>query len=237
MIDFIICDDDEKVLKNVEKIISKYMMKNKLAYKIYLFNDYDEKFDKIIEKPLLNKIYILDIETPSRSGIDIARCIRNKDLKSVIIFLTSHDELGLTILKKELLFLSFINKMDDYENRLNNSISSALKILNSRNVVRFEDKGGIYTILVDDIVYVIWDNCERKSIIKTINSSIKTGKSLIELQKILGESFIRTHKACLVNKNHILGIEKHDRIIKLDTGEKLDLLSIKYKKELINSLK
>ena len=35
----------------------------------------------------------------------MARKIREKDMESVIIFLTGHEELGMTILKDELFFL------------------------------------------------------------------------------------------------------------------------------------
>ena len=122
MINFILCDDDPIILKEVKHIIDSYMMKNNLAYKIHLFGDYDEKFIDIMKKPLSNKIYILDIETPSRSGIDVARNIRVDDVNSVIIFLTVHEELGLTILKNELMFLSFINKYDDHKKRMEKSI-------------------------------------------------------------------------------------------------------------------
>ena len=57
---------------------------------------------KFLKSKVPFRIYILDIETPSRSGIDVAREIRNKDLESVIIFLTGHDELGHIILNNDL---------------------------------------------------------------------------------------------------------------------------------------
>ena len=94
MINFIICDDVKKYREMAEKVIDAYMMKNKVEYKTHLFEDYDNSFMKIVESKLSFKIYILDIETPSKSGIDIARYIRNKDVDSVLIFLTGHQELG-----------------------------------------------------------------------------------------------------------------------------------------------
>ena len=103
-VNFIVCDDNVMTLKKVERIISRSMMGNKLAYKTHLFNDYNDKFMETLNSSMSNKIYILDIETPTRSGIDIARKIRFNDVNSVIIFLTGHEELGLTILKNELMF-------------------------------------------------------------------------------------------------------------------------------------
>ena len=109
MINFIICDDVEKYRKTIENIVSKYMMKNKLEYRTHLFSDYNEDFLKMVNKKLTFKVYILDIETPTSSGIDIARVIRRKDIDSVLIFLTGHQELDRVVMKNDFLFLAFIN--------------------------------------------------------------------------------------------------------------------------------
>lgn len=231
-INFIVCDDSSIIRKKVESMISRSMMGNQLAYKTHIFEDYNEKFIKITNTTLPNKIYILDIETPTRSGIDIARKIRNNDINSIIIFLTGHEELGLTILKNELMFLAFINKFDEYETRMMRAIKKALQQLKVRNIVRFEEHGVIYTINVDDVLYITKNSIDRKSIIKTVYTEFKTYKPLTELSEIFGEKFVRTHKACLVNKDRIACINKSKRLIQFDNGEMIDLLSTKYKKEL-----
>ena len=75
-----------------------------------------------------SKVYILDIEAPSGSGIDIARMIRQRDIDSVIIFLTSHDELGYTILKSQFMCLTFISKYDNYVGNLKSALKKAVKM-------------------------------------------------------------------------------------------------------------
>ena len=182
MINFIICDDNEKIALDIKEIIDKFMMKNKTEYKTHLFNDLDDNFMKIIKEPLSFKIYILDIETPSRSGIDVARSIRKRDVDSVIIFITSHEELGLTLLKNEIMFLSFINKFDNYEERLITSIKKSLEVLKRKNIIRFEERGVLYTIAMNDILYITRDSVERKCIIKTDYAEIKTYKPYLVLR-------------------------------------------------------
>ena len=88
MISIIVCEDNKNDLAKIRKSISKIMKSLKIDYKENVFMDYDESFMKIIDKKIPFKFYILDIETPSRSGIDIARIIRKKDYSSPIIFLT-----------------------------------------------------------------------------------------------------------------------------------------------------
>ena len=93
MINFMICDDDIKYRDLIAKTITSFMMDNDIEYKMHLFDDYNSEFIQKIEDKMSAKVYILDIETPTRSGIDIARIIRQRDLNSVLIFITGHQEL------------------------------------------------------------------------------------------------------------------------------------------------
>jgi len=231
MINVIICDDNEKDKLNAEKITKKFMEKNKKKYEIHLFSDYNKSFYNIVERKLPSKIYLLDIETPSKSGIDVAREIRRKDVDSVIIFLTAHEELGNIILKNDLMFLSFINKFDNFESRLNVSLEKALDLLNKKNTIRFSDRNILYTININDILYITKDSFERKTIIKTDYTEFKVSKSLIEIIDMLDDRFIQTHRACYINSDRKVTIDKSNRIITFDNGETVDLLSDKYRKE------
>ena len=233
MLNFIVCDDEKKYRDFAEGVINKYMMKNQHEYQIHMFNDYDREFMDIIGTKLPFKIYILDIETPTRSGLDVARIIRNKDVDSVVIFLTGHQELSQIVIKNEFLFLSFINKFDDCENRLMGSIDKSLKVLKAKQTIRFKDCGIIYTISLEDILYVTKDSVERKSIIKTDYSEFRLNKTLGEIKEMLNDDFIQTHRACLVNKKRVVGYNKPKRIIMFDTGEKIDLVSTRFEGELI----
>lgn len=233
VINFIICDDEDRYLEFMEKTITTYMMKNQLEYKIYKFRDYNEKFVKMVEAKQAFKIYILDIETPTRSGIDIARLIRNKDINSVIIFLTGHQELGEVVMKNDFLFLSFINKFDNCEKRLMKSLDNAIKILNYRKNIKFKDNGIIYTIALDDILYVTRDSVARKSILKTDYAEFRLNKNLNEVVEMLDNNFIQTHRACIVNKKRIASYSKSKRIIMFDNGETVDIISSRFEGKLI----
>lgn len=231
MLNVIICDDNNTDRNKVLKIIDDYMIKKNIEYSKHIFYDYDNKFLKIIDEKIPFKIYILDIETPSGSGIDIARRIRKRDVDSVIIFLTGHEELGNIILKNDLMFLSFINKFDDLKNRLNNSLSKAMDLINQKKIIRFNDRNILYTININDILYVTKESFERKSIIKTDYSELKINKSLSEIVSMLDDRFIQTHRACYINTDRKVKVDKNKRIITFDNGDTIDLLSEKYKKE------
>ena len=233
MLNFIICDDIRKDREMIESIVSKYMMKNQLEYKTHVFKDYDDKFLKIVNEKMPFKIYILDIETPTRSGIDIARIIRHKDVDSVLIFLTGHEELGNIVIKNDFVFLSFINKFDNCENRLIKALDKSLKMFKVRKTIRFKDNGILYSIPLDDILYITRDSIDRKCIIVTDYNEFKIGKNLNQIEEMLNDDFVKTHRACLMNKKRITSFNKAKRTVTFDNGSQSDLISTRFDKELI----
>lgn len=230
MINFIVVDDNKKFLDIMSDIITKTMMSNKFVYKTHKFVEYDSSFYDIMNSSLSNKIYILDIETREASGIDVARKIRKHDIDSIIIFATVHNEAGLVLLKDDLMFLNFICKFDDFENKLSNSINKALEFIHHKVNIKFEDRGTIYTIPLSDILYVTKESNDRKCIIKTANSEFKVSLTLKEVVELCDNKLIQTHRSCFVNMDRVRVIDKHDNIIVFDNGLSIDMLSSTYKK-------
>lgn len=232
MINVIICDDDNLYRSKVVEIINKYFKGKKLDYKILEFQDYDNKFIEMLKDDVANKVFILDIETPTRSGIDIARLIRKIDVESPIIFLTGHEELGNIILSKVMNFVSFINKFDCVEEKINKSMDLALKILNKKQILKFADRGSIYTIEFNKILYITTDTVARKTIIVTAKREYKTNYTLSQMLDLLTNDFVKTHKSCIVNRSRVVKINKNQNSILFDNGLEIDMLSSKYKKEI-----
>ena len=235
MIDFIVCDDNTKVVNDVTNIISKFMMTNNIHYKTHKFYEYDDNFMKMLNEPVNHKIYILDIETPNNSGIDIARKIRKKDKSSVIIFLTGHDELGSIVLKSCLNFLTFISKFDDYELKLTGALNEALDLVYIKRTIDFTEHGNKYNIAINSVLYITRDTFERKTIIKTDSNEFKVYMSLEKINELSKNYFTKTHKSCLVNMQRVDKIDGNRNLITFNDGTVIDLLSNKYKKEVIKN--
>lgn len=228
MINFIICDDKNMFVDKIINVISKIMMNNNIEYKIHSFNDYNEEFLKIINDNLSFKIYILDIQTPTRSGIEIARIIRENDIESMLIFLTVYfDKYSKEILKSRFMFLDFIDKKGDYETELENTIIYALENISKKNIVRFKTKNVTYTIETKDILYIS-RNKDRKCCIKTTSNNITVSKPLNEIYDMLDERFEYSHRACVVNKDRIREYNKKKRIIIFDDGSSVDIVSTRF---------
>lgn len=233
MINFIVADDNKMMCNTVKDVIMKTMMKNTTDYKIHCFDDYDKDFMSFIKEPLPNKIYFLDIETQSASGIDVARVIRKTDMDSIIIFITAHDELSSVVAKEQFMILTFICKFDNFAKKVKEATLKALQVLGKKTVISFKDNGAIYTIPIKSILYITRDSVERKTIIKTDVTAYKTNKTINEIKELACDNLKQTHRACLVNEERVVKIDKKGGIITFDNGETVDLLSYNYKKELV----
>src|SRR5574344_1277906 len=92
MINIILVEDDIKTQKDIKDIIAKIEIQRNIEMKLQPFSQYNSSLEVEIKNNHDFKIYILDIELPhSVSGIEIAKKIREKDIDSAIIFITSHD--------------------------------------------------------------------------------------------------------------------------------------------------
>lgn len=230
MINFIVVDDNNKFLDIMCDVITKTMMSNRFVYRTHKFCEYDSNFYNIMNSGLLNKIYILDIETREASGIDVARKIRKHDIDSIIIFATVHNEAGLVLLKDDLMFLNFICKFDDFENKLSNSINKALEFMHHKVTIKFEDRGTIYTIPLSDILYITKESNDRKCIIKTSNNEFKINLALKDVVALCDNKLVQTYRSCFVNMERVSVVDKHENIIVFDNGLSIDMLSSTYKK-------
>ena len=129
------------------------------------------------------------------------------------------------------MFLSFINKFDNFELRLKDSLKKAIDLLHFRNVIRISDRNVTYTFNLNDIIYVTKESFERKTLIKTDYGEFKVNKSLNDVVKLLDSRFIQTHRACYINSDRKIMVDKSNRIITFDDGSTINLLSEKFKKE------
>ena len=223
----VICEDDNCCRSIEVKIVKEYMNEVNEEYKIIEFNDYDSRFRKIINTKC-KKIYILDIETPSASGIDIARDIRKNDTESVIIFITGHDEYGKLVLKRNISCLTFINKFDNLKVELRDALKDACHYLKNDMVIKIIDSSVTYNIRLNRVLYITKDSIERRTIVKLDNTEYRLNMPLRNVKDLFGSKFIQTHRSCFVNKSRISIIDHKNKTITFDNGNIIDLLSATY---------
>lgn len=232
MINFIVCDNNKHILKNVVTTIDNIMMKNNIGYKIFSFSEYNNQFKSKVDAKKANTIYILDIHVNQVSGIDMARKIRENDQQAIIIFLSRYHQLAEMIITQDIMPLTFISKYRNYQERLKTVIDNALSILNIRKQLKIKEKGIHYQIPLRDILYITHDSVERKSIVITDYSEFHIGRTLSEIFDQLNSQFKYSHRACIVNMERVTKLDTKKKLITFDNGKTIDLISNNHKKEL-----
>lgn len=236
MINFIICEDNRHVREINQSIISKIAMPHDFNYVLHSFDKYNIKLKNLINTPSDVKVYILDLELPNKSGIDIAREIRKVDWDSIIIILTSHDELELKLFKEKLLILDFISKFDNYEKRLSETIGMIIQKVDNKKIISFKCNKELHHVKIDNILYVNKDNFTDKTRIVTNDNEYLIRDSLVKVVERLDSRFTQTHRACYVNLDKIKTVDFKNSTIYFNDGNSTDYLSRNYKKGLRNLL-
>lgn len=233
MLRFIVCEDNKDFLERMCNIINKVMMPYNFDYKVNKFTCYNDEFGEIIRKEYEQKVYILDIELSDISGLEIASEIREYDLESTIIFVTSHNEFKSDIFYSRLVVTDYIFKDRIWADRFESTISYVVKSFNKRRVLAFEFNYNSYRLPFDKILYIEKVSDIQKCIINTEGGEqfeiISTLNSLMEL---LGPNFYQTHKSCIVNLDKVKRINYAKNTITFMNDECLYLLSNRKKKEL-----
>ena len=87
MLNIAICDDDNNVINEIEKLLLNVEVTKKV--KINVFYDGTDLVNSILQGNMYDLIY-LDIEMGKENGITSAHRIRKIDRHSLIIYVTSH---------------------------------------------------------------------------------------------------------------------------------------------------
>ena len=157
MINFVICEDEKILAKEYKRQIDNFMMNYDIDYKCHTFDGYDENWKKFARKDEGFKIYLLDIKTEKGSGLDAARVIREEldDWVSMIIIISSYTEYKYEALSKRLMLVDFVNKLDNYEKHLHNTLSICIKNYDKRpKILKYTYKNTIYNVEFRQILYI-----------------------------------------------------------------------------------
>lgn len=239
MINYIIYEDNEAYRKKYISVIIRIMGKNNENYTITEINEYNQQVKTCMNMPG-KKVYILDIEVPKKSGLDLAREIRDSgDWTSQIIIVTNHDSLQQTTFTSRLLTLDFISKLDNLLGNLKKSLLQSYIILTQDKSLKFQHNNEFYQFYYNDILYIKKDPKDLDVEIVLIDGSKKTIHAQIgNIEEMLKDDFrfFRTHRSCIVNMTKIKSVDFNTGTIVFGKA-KVELLSRENKKKFKETLK
>ena len=237
VISFIVCEDEEVLLKKYEKEIEKFMMNYDIDYNCYTFDKYDKKFTELVKKDLGFKIYLLDIVTDTGTGLDAARLIREEcdDWSSMIIIITSFPEYKYEALGKRLMLVDFINKVDNSDKKLKDAFQICMKNYDNKyKSLKYVYKKTAYNIEFKTIISIEKEQDSKICIIKTTHGKFYIQGSLNQVLKKLDNRFFKCHRSLAVNINQVESYNRKTNTIRFKNKEESELISRNKKKELFN---
>lgn len=232
MIKFIIVDDEEKWIKEFERVVNDVAFKSDIEYEIFSFSKYNNELHQLISDNSVQKIYLMDLELdPNHTGMDILREIREEDWDSEIIVLTNHDRMFETVHKEIYKTFDFIEKFDNFEKRLKKDLKKIVNKKYDKGKFIYNTRKVSLQIFMKDIVYIYRDTVDRKLVIKTSNNEYIVNLSINEILDMLDNRFTQCHRSCIINEDRITEKNYVNGYFITDTGEQVDMLSKKYREE------
>ncbi|RDY23368.1 DNA-binding response regulator [Romboutsia maritimum] len=208
MLKIALCEDEDiqrlRMKDYLRKILDEKNIKNQIfEYKsgIELISNYPKNID----------ILLLDVQMPGLDGMETARKIRGFDNKVEIIFITGvidYIQDGYEVRAYRYLLKPI--KFDE----LKKHIISCIELIENYKdkYILIKEKGNIYKIFIEDILYLEVNRKDMK--IYTKDKVYEFVMSMKLAEEELGKyKFFRCHKSFLVNLKKVEYIEKNVLII------------------------
>ena len=220
MLKIAICDDEKEFRSAAEQMLKLYLEEKAVPYQADVFNVPSELVD-MTEKGTVYDIYLLDIYMPGISGMSIATELRNRDIKSPIIFLTSSTDHALEAFGVDAThYLLKPYTKDSFYVGMDKAMQSIASHKNDSVILKVDNE--YRSIPASKLIY-----CEAED--KYQRLYLENGERLLirisgtELYKQLSEfdSFYHCGRAHIINLNHISRVTQSGAEFK--NGMKLSL--------------
>nr|WP_260201498.1 LytTR family DNA-binding domain-containing protein [Lactiplantibacillus pentosus] len=157
--------------------------------------------------------------------MELASKIREHDMNSKIIFVTTHVELAMTTFRYHLEVLDFILKdnPEEMQLRINQVLQLAEERINqdihiSPEYIRVKSGELERALRIKDILFIESSATPHKLTVHLFNSQVSYYGTIKDAED-LAPNFFRCHKSFVVNKDHIQSINKKTRELHLTDGE------------------
>lgn len=199
-----ICDDEKFFRNELITNLNKYA---KQHHTDIICDEYSDGRELIASKNNYDIIF-MDYQMKNINGLDTAKKLRNNSNNTDIIFLTSYPHIVFDVFSVNA--FRFLVKPLDYE-KLSEALNDFKKFRESDNYITIKTDDIVKKIHVKDIIYA--EACDKYCYIRTTDENYLYKKTLSELEKILSpEHFFRSHRAFLVNMQHIISHTNTDII-------------------------
>mgnify|MGYP001058415550 FL=1 len=212
-----VCDDNKDLLHIITAKIQQYCKKCGIMVEIAEFWDC-ELLLEYIESQRLYDVYLLDIEMPHHTGIEIARTIREYSCMPYIIFLTAYDKYAVEACHMDIFWYLCKEKLDDEMAVALDKLFSHMSRQEDNRIYVISNKRKYVKFYYRDIIYV-QKNQKNVEFILTGGKNIQERITLQDVYQKLGSEMILLDRGTILNLFHIQSIESNE--IRMDEGHRI----------------
>ena len=214
-----ICDDSKYDIDKIKNALGMFSKRKHVELSISEFSN-PEMLMYEIEDGKIADIFILDVEMPNMDGFELADKIREHTETSIIIFLTSHDEMASMGYKsKALRYVIKLNLERDIEEALDSAIAEISNV--NDKTITLHQYNDYWRIAYKDIICVT--RISRQLVITTrLLGDITDNRGIKEFFDMLSDNrFLFVDRSCFVNIDYISQIKGYS--LKLTDGQILPI--------------
>ena len=214
-----ICDDSKYDIDKIKNALGMFSKRKHVELSISEFSN-PEMLMYEIEDGKIADIFILDVEMPNMDGFELADKISEHTETSIIIFLTSHDEMASMGYKsKALRYVIKLNLERDIEEALDSAIAEISNV--NDKTITLHHYNDYWRIAYKDIICVT--RISRQLVITTrLLGDITDNRGIKEFFDMLSDNrFLFVDRSCFVNIDYISQIKGYS--LKLTDGQILPI--------------
>ncbi len=213
-----ICDDDRESCARLRSLIKQ----QRPDCEVVCF-DTGKRF---LEAGQHFDILLLDVQMEEMSGIEVARVLRIKQERTILIFVTALKEYAAEAF--EVSAFNYLLKPVESERFCKVFEDACREVKRRRNIsgeqLFFQTKARSFVVQKNEILYV--ESCRRQVEIHTLRENITVYATMKSMEEQLGKGFFRCHRGYLVNLAYVA--EYGTGTIQLQGGETVYLAREKY---------
>lgn len=245
MIQILICDDDDKIRAEIARCINNQILI--MQYDMQIVQNLANPvilLEKLMQMESRRNIYFLDVDLkhPEYDGFILGKKIRELDPGGTIIYITSFKDLAYKTFQYHVEAFDYIVK--DNMGNLSSSIRQCLSSIQNRLQKETTDPAEYFTfkagdiirhIPVNDIYFFETSSKAHFVILHGKHEFIEFPGNLIDLEKELGEKFIRIHRSYLAALDKIEKVDlRHNTVT---VGGEICAVSRKEKSKLLERMR
>lgn len=209
MIKIAICDDLASEREQINlMLLSNQIKERKWEFEITQYESGENLFMDLEEYIYVFDLIILDIYMDGTNGMEIARKIRQKGIKTPIVFLTASPDFALE--SYDVNAFGYILKPIGVDKLI--SVLERLLVYYDRPRVSIQCDRKRRYLFLDEIVYV---ESQNHNIYVHLSGGevLTSGEKLSSLENMMDDRFLRCHQSFLVNMSYIADVAE-DFILK-----------------------